>query len=198
MAANNITIGENYISEVDLVDSDGNTVLLSALENYSVKIMQYNRVIETIAEASPKLTAGTTASKLKIETSEETSLKFREGKVYARVVTGDTNALYTEDGERISMPDYHILTAYIQRPEDEDTVTTVIDHWRGSYDASGNVAPSTGGAGTGGAILAGDEWVITVAGTIFGTLRSVGDRITALVNNPGQTSGNWSIQGAQL
>lgn len=197
MAASDITIGENYISEVDLVDSDGNTVLLSALENYSVKIMQYNRVIETIAEASPKLTAGTTTSKLKIETSEETSLKFREGKVYARVVTGDTNALYTEDGERISMPDYHILTAYIQRPEDEDTVTTVIEHYRGLYDASVNAAPSSGGAGTGGAILGGDYWISNVAGTVFGTPYPVNTRFQATVNNPGQTQSNWHITSSQ-
>jgi len=195
MAAKNLTIGANYISEVDLVDSDGNSVNLGDITTYSVEIRQYpDRVIETIP-AGAKLTAGTTASKLKIEISETTSLKFREGMVIARVVGEKTNVLYTADGVRISLPDYHILTMYIQLPEDEESVTTVIDHFRGSYDASGNVAPSTGGAGTGGAILAGDEWVISVAGTIFGIPVNVGNRILSKINNPGQTSSNWTIAG---
>lgn len=196
--AKNLTIGENYISEVDLIDSDGNSVTRASIDTMTVQIRQYNRLIESITKPDAKLTDGTTASKQKIEVSPATSLKFREGKVYARVVSGDTNVLYTVGGARISMPDYHILTMYVQVPADDETVTEVIDHWRGSYDASGNVAPSTGGSGTGGAILAGDEWVLSVAGTIFGTLRNIGDRITALVNSPGQTSGNWSIQGVQL
>lgn len=195
--AKNLTIGENYISEIELIDSDGNPVDRVDIENLSVQIRQYNRIIETIASGSAKLTAGTTATKLKIQTSSDISAKFREGRVYARAVSEDTNVLYTVDGERISLPDYHILTMFISVPADDETVTEVIDHWRGSYDASDDVAPSTGGSGTGGAILAGDEWVISVEGDIFGTARSVGDRMTALVNSPGQTSGNWSFQNSQ-
>jgi hypothetical protein len=195
--ATSITIGENYISEISLLDSDGNSINLSAIENISVQIRQYNRVVETIPEGDAKLTAGTTADKLKIELSEETSLKLREGKVYARVSIGDTNALYTDDAERISLPDYHILTMYAQLPEDDETVTTVIEHSRGAYDASGNVMPSTGGAGTGGAILAGDFWYLSVAGTLFGTPYAVNTRIEARINSPGQTQANWYITTSQ-
>jgi len=194
MAAKNLTIGANYISEVDLVDSDGNSVTLADIGTYSVEIWQHRRLIETIPTGA-KLTAGTTASKLKIEISEATSLKFREGMVIARVVGEKTNILYTADGVRISLPDYHILTMYIQLPEDEEAVTTVIDHYRGLYDASGNVQPTTGGAGTGGAILGGDYWIINVAGTIFGIPVNVGNTITSKINNPGATSGNWTITG---
>ena len=196
MAAN-ITIGENYIPEVDLIDSDGNSVTLASIENLSVQIRQYNRVIETIATGA-KLTAGTTASKLKIEIEAATSLKFREGKVYARVVSGDTNVLYTVGGDRISLPDYHILTAYLTRPEeDEGDVTTVIEHSRGAYDASGNIMPSTGGAGTAGAVLMGDFWYLDPGGTLFGTPYATNTRIEARINNPGQTQANWYITGTQ-
>lgn len=197
MAASDITIGENYISEIDLVDSDGNSVTLASLDSLVIKVMQYGRTHESITLPNAKLTAGTTASKLKIEISSALSLLFREGRVYARAVSGDTNALYTVDGARKSLPDYHILTAYTQRPEGETTVTTVIDHYRGLYDASVNLAPSTNGSGTGGEILGGDYWIISVAGTVFGIFVNIGNQIISKINSPGQTSGNWTIIGNQ-
>lgn len=194
--AENITIGENRIVEIELLDSDGNSVTLASITAYSVQIRQYGRVIETIP-TGPKLTAGSTATKLKIEISPATSLLFREGEVKARLVNSTNDGLYTVGGARISLPDYHILTAYFEdAPEADSSVTTVIEHYRGLYDASGNVAPSTGGAGTGGAILGGDNWRISVAGVIFGIPVNVNDTITANINNPGQTSGNWSISGS--
>ena len=69
---------------------------------------------------------------------------------------------------------------------------------RGSYDASTNLFPSTGGSGTAGAILKGDIWYISVAGTLGGTLVNVGDNVRALVDTPGQTAGNWSILNVGL
>lgn len=199
MAAKNLTIGENYLSEIDLIDSDGNSIDRADIENLSVKIWQYpQRVIETIAWGSAKLTDGSTDSKLKIQVAAATSLKFREGKVYARVVSGDTDAAYTVDGDRISLPDFHILTAYIKRPDDEQgEVTEVIEHYRGLYDASVNAAPSSNGAGTAGAILGGDNWIVNVAGVIFGIQVNIGNQLIARINNPGQTSGNWTIIGNQ-
>jgi 6-phosphogluconolactonase (cycloisomerase 2 family) len=65
--------------------------------------------------------------------------------------------------------------------------------FRGGYDASTNLFPATGGSGIAGAILAGDNWVITVAGTLGGMPVLVGDTVLALINAPGQTSGNWTI-----
>lgn len=65
--------------------------------------------------------------------------------------------------------------------------------FRGGYDASSNLFPTTGGSGGGGAVQAGDVWSITVAGTLGGTAVSNGDTILALVSTPGQTAANWSI-----
>lgn len=65
--------------------------------------------------------------------------------------------------------------------------------FRGGYDASSNLFPTTGGSGSGGAVQAGDVWVITTGGTLGGTVVSQGDTIIALVNTPGQTASNWSI-----
>lgn len=63
----------------------------------------------------------------------------------------------------------------------------------GNYDASGNVFPSSGGSGSGGAIKKGDLFYISVAGTLGGQAVTNGDWIRALVDAPGQTAGNWGI-----
>lgn len=65
--------------------------------------------------------------------------------------------------------------------------------FRGGFDASANLFPATGGSGGGGAILKADVWVITVAGTLGGTPVTPGDQVTALVDTPGQTTGNWNV-----
>lgn len=64
---------------------------------------------------------------------------------------------------------------------------------RGNHDASGNLFPSTGGSGNAGAILKGDLWYISVAGTLGGTPVNIGDSIRTLVDAPGQTAGNWNV-----
>lgn len=77
---------------------------------------------------------------------------------------------------------------------------------RGNYDAIGNVLPSTGGSGSGGAIVAGDTWIITVAGLMpvtgsnpaVSSPLAVGDKVFALVSDPGQTSQNWGYKQARI
>lgn len=74
----------------------------------------------------------------------------------------------------------------------DNAVVGLLDD-RGSYDASSNLFPSSGGSGTAGAVLKGDMWFISVAGTLGGQSVTVGDSIRALSDSPGQTSSNWSI-----
>ena len=69
---------------------------------------------------------------------------------------------------------------------------------RGNYDASGNVFPSTGGSGDGGAILKGDVWKISVAGRLGSVSVSVNDSVRALVDSPGQTAENWGIISGEI
>ena len=63
---------------------------------------------------------------------------------------------------------------------------------RGSYDASVNTFPASGGSGTAGAVLKGDLWYISVAGTLGGVAYAIGDSVRALVDAPAQTASNWS------
>ncbi len=65
--------------------------------------------------------------------------------------------------------------------------------YRGSYDASTNLFPATGGSGVLGAILKGDFWICSVAGTLGGVAVTAGDLIIAIVDTPGQTSTNWDL-----
>lgn len=63
----------------------------------------------------------------------------------------------------------------------------------GTYDASGDVFPSTGGTGTSGAIKAFNTFVLSVGGTLGGVFFNAGSILVALVDNPGQTYTNWRI-----
>lgn len=69
---------------------------------------------------------------------------------------------------------------------------------RGNYDASGNVFPSSGGSGTAGAVLKGDLWTVSVAGTLGGVAVTAGDLVRALVDTPGQTAGNWAVSETNI
>lgn len=69
---------------------------------------------------------------------------------------------------------------------------------RGNYDASGNTFPASGGSGGAGAILKGDLWTISVAGTLGGQVVTAGDIVRALVDTPGQTAGNWAISETNI
>ena len=64
---------------------------------------------------------------------------------------------------------------------------------RGNYDASGNTFPTTGGSGPAGAILKGDLWTVSVAGTLGGHAVTSGDLVRALTDAPGQTDANSAI-----
>lgn len=65
--------------------------------------------------------------------------------------------------------------------------------YRGAYDCSSNVFPTTGGSGLAGAVVKGDFWRCSVGGTLGGTVLTAGDLIIALVDTPAQTSTNWDL-----
>ncbi len=70
--------------------------------------------------------------------------------------------------------------------------------YRGGYDASSGDYPITGGSGTAGAVMKGDMWVVSVAGTIGGEDIQVGDSIIANIDTPGQTASNWNHLNANI
>lgn len=74
-----------------------------------------------------------------------------------------------------------------------DTAVTGLLDFRGTYDASGNTFPASGGSGLLGAVVKGDLWICSVAGTLGGQAITPGDLIVALVDTPGQTAANWDL-----
>lgn len=69
-------------------------------------------------------------------------------------------------------------------------------YWRGAHDASGNTYPAAGtGSGVAGAIQAGDEYYLSVGGTLNGDVWNVDTILKAKVDTPGQTNSNWLIKG---
>lgn len=83
------------------------------------------------------------------------------------------------------------LKSYVDSEIDAATVGLLDD--RGGYNASTNLFPSTGGSGSGGVVLKGDLWTISVSGTLGGVAVTVGDVVRALVDSPAQTASNWSV-----
>lgn len=67
---------------------------------------------------------------------------------------------------------------------------------RGPYDASTDLFPATGGSGTAGAVLKGDQWQISVTGTLGSGDVNPGDIIRALTDGPGQTEAFWYVDAA--
>ncbi len=79
-----------------------------------------------------------------------------------------------------------------------DSLVSGLLDYRGAFNASGNVFPSTGGSGTAGAVLKGDMWIISVAGTLGGQAVQIGDSVIANTDTPGQTAGNWNILNSNI
>lgn len=66
--------------------------------------------------------------------------------------------------------------------------------FQGGYDASTNLYPAAPlGSGPAGTIDQGDTFVVTVGGTLGGTVVTPGDLIIARITAPGQIAGNWVL-----
>ena len=74
-----------------------------------------------------------------------------------------------------------------------NSISVNIFNSRGNYDASVDAFPTSGGSGAFGAIARGDQWFISVAGTIDGQAIAIGTSIYALQDAPGQILANWGI-----
>ena len=79
----------------------------------------------------------------------------------------------------------------------DNLVSGLLDY-RGAYNASVNTWPASGGSGTAGAVMKGDMWIVSVAGTLGGSAVQIGDSLIASIDAPGQTAGNWNILNSNI
>lgn len=90
-----------------------------------------------------------------------------------------------------------ISSIYATKAYADGLVVGLLDD-RGNFDASSNTFPAAGGSGSGGAVLKGDLWTISVAGTLGGTAVTPGDIVRALTDTPGQTASNWAVSETNI
>lgn len=117
---------------------------------------------------------------------------------------GITGGMLKDSGKKISTDGTMAANSDAKVPTEKALVTYItallIGLWddRGNYDASVNTFPATGGSGAAGAILKGDIWTVSVAGTLGAETVNIGDTVRALVDTPGQTASNWAIGEANI
>jgi hypothetical protein len=116
---------------------------------------------------------------------------------------GDGAAAATLGGASLSTDGTFAANSDTKIPS-EKAVKTYVDNivtglWddRGNHDASGNAFPSSGGSGTGGAILKGDIWTVDVAGTLGGVAVTPGDTVRALQDTP-TLAAHWALGEVNL
>lgn len=97
----------------------------------------------------------------------------------------------------VNVPNPTLATHAVTKSYADGLVVGLLDD-RGSYDASTNLFPATGGSGSGGTIMKGDIWYVSVAGTLAGKTVNIGDSFRALTDSPGQTVVNWSLLSSNL
>jgi hypothetical protein len=89
------------------------------------------------------------------------------------------------------------LSNYAAKSYVDGLVVGLLDD-RGSYNASVNTFPTTGGSGASGAVRKGDLWYVNVAGTLGGKSVKPGASFRALVDDAAQVAANWSILDGNL
>jgi hypothetical protein len=89
------------------------------------------------------------------------------------------------------------LTLYASKTYVDGLVVGLLDD-RGSYNASVNTFPATGGSGESGLVKKGDLWYVSVAGVLGGKSVKAGASFRALIDSPAQVFANWAIFDANL
>jgi hypothetical protein len=117
-------------------------------------------------------------------------------RVPSSVMTGKENSANKQttgaiDTSTTKYPSNAVVKSFV-----ESTITSAVANLyddRGNYNASVNTFPAAGGSGASGAVLRGDIWTVSVAGTLGGTAVTPGASVRALIDTPGQTAANWAI-----
>jgi len=166
------------LQTIDTVPTDG-----------SVKAVESNGVFDALADKVDKV-----AGERLITSAESTLLGNTSGTNTGDQTLGSLNAedLANKATNFTTVND----TLYPSVKAVDDHINSkLVGLWddRGSYDASVNLFPSSGGSGTAGAIMKGDIWTINVQGTLGGTVMHVGDTVRALIDSPAQTAANWAL-----
>ena len=149
----NVTI-HSLTSKTTPVDNDETIIIDSAASNDNKKITWANikAAIKTYLDVFYLTPTGSGASLTGITAAQVSALP-------TSYLDTDITLVANSDAK---IPSQKAIKTYI------DSALAGLLDYRGGYDASSNVFPSSGGSGTAGAVMKGDMWVISVAGTLGG------------------------------
>jgi hypothetical protein len=71
--------------------------------------------------------------------------------------------------------------------------SSAVSPFRGSFDPTGVLLPSSGGSGAGGSIQAGDEWIFSVGETFGGLFYPADTIVKAKIDTPTQSLNDWRL-----
>ncbi len=164
----------------------------------TIDIRTATSVSSTIASGSIPASSVTVVASGSLGTNAQTSLENLDSGKQASLgftpenLANKTTSIPTDGTSDIKYPSAKAVKDYA------DSLVTGLLDYRGAYNASVNTFPASGGSGTAGAVLKGDMWIISVAGTLGGTAVQIGDSIIANVDTPGQTAGNWNTLNGNI
>lgn len=179
----NVTI-HSLTSKTTPVDNDETIIIDSAASNDNKKITWANikAAIKTYLDVFYLTPTGSGASLTGITAAQVSALP-------TSYLDTDITLVANSDAK---IPSQKAIKTYI------DSALAGLLDYRGGYNASSNVFPSSGGSGTAGAVMKGDMWVISVAGTLGGSAVQVGDSIISNTDTPGQTGSSWNILNSNI
>ena len=179
----NVTI-HSLTNKTTPADNDETIIIDSASSNDNKKITWSNikAAIKTYLDVFYLTPTGSGASLTGITAAQVSALP-------TSYLDTDTTLVTNSDTK---IPSQKAIKTYV-----DSAVAGLLDY-RGGYNASSNVFPSSGGSGVAGAVMKGDMWVISVAGTLGGAAVQVGDSIISNIDTPGQTGSNWNILNSNI
>ena len=163
------------VLEVDSSATVDTSILISASKNGKTSTIEIVPDVDTIADIGVNIN-----SDAKIEIS---------GKAVSLNASTDNNIdLSTVGTGKVLYNTFEVSTKNYA-----DTKIVGLFNDRGSYNASSNEFPISGGSGVGGAILRGDTWFLSAGGILGGVNSPSGSNVRALIDSPTNNISDWNI-----
>jgi hypothetical protein len=168
------------------ISTSGGSVADAIVDGVTNMAPSQNAVFDALAQKQNVITTGTTSQYFRGDFSLATLDKAAVGLAAVDNTADSAKPVSTAQ----AAADTNILNQAMAYAD-----AKVVGLWddRGNYNASGNTFPAAGGSGSAGAILKGDVWTVSVAGSLGGTAVAPGQTVRAIADAPGQTAANWAI-----